>query len=200
MSIALLTILLETEAKPSSPDLTRYVLVCVGMLGLVLALAYGFRRLLSGNLKRRAATRSLQVVDMLPMGGKQRLVVVRCYDRHFLIGMGDKELTSIAELEASSDELPPSSVLDMPSLQKPVHQRGFAGALDSVLAMWKRPSNEQTDSSQPAASGQQAAKAPEKVAPVRVRKRRAQPSKPKPGARKQAQGASKWNQEEGILG
>jgi flagellar protein FliO/FliZ len=83
----------------SGPDLTRYLLVCGCLLVLVALLAFGFRRLVGRTLATRAARRSLQVVDVLPLGGKQRLAVVRCYDRTFLLGLGDKELASIAELD-----------------------------------------------------------------------------------------------------
>jgi flagellar biogenesis protein FliO len=83
----------------TGPDLTRYLVVCAGsILGLV-ALAYVFKRTLAQHLLRRAAQRSLQVLDVLPLSGKQKLVVVRCYDRSFLLGLGEKEVRSIAELE-----------------------------------------------------------------------------------------------------
>lgn len=193
MSIALLLpVLFEAESQRNSPDLTRYVLVCVAMVALVIALSYGFRKLLAGNLKRRAAARSLQVVDMLPLGGKQRLVVVRCYDRHFLIGVGDKELSSISELDASSDELPESSIYDVPTSTSPIHQRGFAGALESVLSKWKRPKAAAQEPRQPLSAS---------VKPLVPR------AQPKPQARHSAQASPKrkaegssWNQEEGILG
>jgi flagellar biogenesis protein FliO len=82
------------------PDLTRYLLVCCGLLALVVALGLGFRKLVSRTLQARAAQRSMQVLDVLPLGGKSKLAVVRCYDRTFLIGVGDKEISSIAELDA----------------------------------------------------------------------------------------------------
>ncbi len=90
------------EASTQGPDLTRYFVVCAGLLGLVLALAWVFRRFVAESLRKRAAKRSLQVVDMLPLGGKQKLVVVRCYDRTFLLGLGDREVRSIAELDAET--------------------------------------------------------------------------------------------------
>ncbi len=80
--------------------MTRYVLVCVGLLLAIVGVAAALKRLLGGALTRRAAARSLQVMDVLPLGGKQRLAVVRCYDRTFLLGLGEKELTAISELDA----------------------------------------------------------------------------------------------------
>jgi flagellar biogenesis protein FliO len=98
-----LTVLPAAEATPlggtTGPDMTRYLVVCGGLLVLVLLLGVGFRKLISKTMQVRAAQRSMQVMDMLPLGNKQRLCVVRCYDRTFLLGLGDKEMTSIAELD-----------------------------------------------------------------------------------------------------
>ena len=71
----------------SGPDLTRYFLVCGGLLLLAALLGFGFRRVVGRTLSARAAQRSLQVIDVLPLGGKQKLAVVRCYDRSFLLGL-----------------------------------------------------------------------------------------------------------------
>lgn len=98
-------LVLAPEVGPATgPDLTRYVLVCSATIGVLLLLAWVFRRTVAGQLKARASRRSLQVLDVLPLSGKQKLVVIRCYDRSFLLGLGDKEVRSIAELDV---ELPP---------------------------------------------------------------------------------------------
>lgn len=81
------------------PDLTRYFTVCALLLLGILALAWGFRRLVGRSLTKRAAMRSMQIMDVLPMGGKRRLAVVRCYDRTFLVGLGERELSLVAELD-----------------------------------------------------------------------------------------------------
>ena len=80
------------------PDLTRYLLICSLLLVGIVGLAWGFRRLVGRNLAARAARRSLQVMDLLPMG-KQKLAVVRCYDRTFLLGIGEREVSLVAELD-----------------------------------------------------------------------------------------------------
>jgi flagellar biosynthetic protein FliO len=82
--------------------MTRYVLVCFLLLGLIGFAAYLFRRFVSASVRARASKRSLQIVDLLPLGGKQRLCVVRCYDRTFALGLGDKEVSLIAELDAQA--------------------------------------------------------------------------------------------------
>jgi flagellar biosynthetic protein FliO len=93
------------------PDLTKYALVCGALLVAVFGAAWLLRRFLGGAIARRAAARSLQVIDVLPLGGKHRLAVVRCYDRTFLLGLGEKELSAISELDgviAPRTETPPS--------------------------------------------------------------------------------------------
>ena len=97
------------EATPVSvqgPDLTRYLVVCALAILFVLGAAALFRRFAAQHLRARAAKRSLQVLDVLPLGGKQKLVVVRCYDRSFLLGLGEKEVRSIAELDRETAALP----------------------------------------------------------------------------------------------
>lgn len=94
-----LLVLTPPEAV-AGPDLTRYLLVCGLLVGGIVGVGLLTRRVLGHSLKVRAAKRSLQVTDVLPLGGKQRLLVVRCFDRSFLIGQGEKELSTIAELDS----------------------------------------------------------------------------------------------------
>jgi flagellar biosynthetic protein FliO len=89
-----------TRPDAGGPDMTQYVLVCFVLLGLICGAAFLFRRFIASSVRTRASKRSLQVVDLLPLGGKQRLCVVRCYDRTFALGLGDKEVALIAELDA----------------------------------------------------------------------------------------------------
>jgi flagellar biosynthetic protein FliO len=86
--------------EPGGPDMTRYVLVCFLLLALIAGAAFLFKRFIASSVRARASKRSLQIVDLLPLGGKQRLCVVRCYDRTFALGLGDKEVALIAELDA----------------------------------------------------------------------------------------------------
>lgn len=98
-----LPLVLALGAEPlQGPDLTRYFVVCASTIAALIGAAWLFKRYLAGHLKARASKRSLQIVDVLPLGGKQKLMVVRCYDRSFLLGVGEKEVRSIAELEAET--------------------------------------------------------------------------------------------------
>ena len=96
---------LGTRPAPGGPDLVGYLLTCALVLGLVLGAAWMFRRFLAGSLRAKAARRSLRVVDVLPLGGRQRLVVVRCYDRTFLLGQGEKEVRAISELDVQDEPI-----------------------------------------------------------------------------------------------
>ncbi len=108
------------------PDLGRYVLVCAVLVVLAGGLLLALRKGLAAGLRARASRRSLSVIDVLPLGGRQRVLVLRCYDRTFLIGAGDKELTPIAELDASvGGEAPQKDPL-------PADREAFARALEAI--------------------------------------------------------------------
>lgn len=108
MPHALLTLALVDSpthfAGTSGPDLTRYVTVCALLVVAIGGMAWGFRKLIRGALRVKAAQRSLQIVDVLPLSNKQRVCVVRCYDRTFALGVGEKEIGLIAELDAQPAE------------------------------------------------------------------------------------------------
>ena len=111
LDILNLPLLLAQEAPYGGiegPDYTRYLIVCATVLLAVFGGAFGFRRLMGESLRRRAAARSLRVVDVLPIGPKQRLTVVQCYDRTFVLGQGEKEVQLVAELDPVTIEAPES--------------------------------------------------------------------------------------------
>jgi flagellar biogenesis protein FliO len=94
-------------------DLMPLLRISVILIIAIGGLAWGFKKFIAGNIKARAGKRSLQVLDMLPLGGKQKLAVVRCYDRTFALGLGEKEITAIAELDPviGSEEQPSDGAL-----------------------------------------------------------------------------------------
>jgi flagellar biogenesis protein FliO len=47
------------------------------------------------------ATDSLQIINRLPVGGRQCLVVVRCNQQKFLVGISPSAITAIGEIRAS---------------------------------------------------------------------------------------------------
>lgn len=100
---------IATAQGRSGPDLTRYVLVCATLLLALGGLAWFLRRTIGGTAVTKAGRRSLQVLDVLPLGGKQRVCVVRCYDRTFVLGVGEKEIGLISEIDAAVS-IPASTV------------------------------------------------------------------------------------------
>ena len=98
-----IALLEEISAAPArvGPDLTRYVLVCATLLAALGGLAWLLRRTVVSAVRAKASQRSLQVLDVLPLSGKQRVCVVRCYDRTFALGVGEKEIGLIAEIDAA---------------------------------------------------------------------------------------------------
>lgn len=127
------TVLVPEVGRATGPDLTRYLVVCTGTILALLAAAWLFRRYLAGRLRVRAAKRSLQVLDVLPLSGKQKLVVVRCYERSFLLGLGEKEVRAIAELDVTPDVTPDSR----PASEAPASSFGlpFSAALTDELVL-----------------------------------------------------------------
>jgi flagellar biogenesis protein FliO len=102
-------------AGSQGPDLLRYVLVCGFLILLIVALGWGFKRLSAGSLRGRAGRRALQTLDVLPLGGRAKVAVVRCYDKSYLIGIGDKEIRLLDALDAAeteTDEAPELSALN----------------------------------------------------------------------------------------
>jgi flagellar biogenesis protein FliO len=77
----------------------------------------------------------MQVVDVLPLGGKQRLMVVRCYDRTFLIGLGERETSLVAELDSAAQVEEP----EREAAAAPTGRPRFAAALETVTGPRLRP-------------------------------------------------------------
>lgn len=90
---------LATPADAPVIDPVKYLVACMGVLGLLAAGLFALRKLVVGAQRTRAAGRSLAVLDQLHLGGSKRLAVVRCYDRQFVLGVGDKEISLVAELD-----------------------------------------------------------------------------------------------------
>ena len=95
-----------TETIPTGPDLSRYFTVVGLMIAILLAVAYGLKRFaaVSGRLGRDR--KGLSMIEVLPLGGRRQLAIVRCYDRTFALGLGEKNVSLIAELDAVSAQQP----------------------------------------------------------------------------------------------
>lgn len=136
-TLSLAALQLESAVRPlgaAGPDLTRYFLVCAALVLLTGGLLLAFRKGLAATVRARAARRSLAVVDVLPLGGRHKLLVVRCYDRTFLLGAGDKELAPIAELD-------PATGLEAAGRKapEPADREAFARTLETLRASLPAP-------------------------------------------------------------
>jgi len=116
---------LAVHPAREGPDWGRYVVACAGLLLALGALAWGLRTLVARSGRIGSGRRSLHVIDVLPLGGRQRVCVVRCYDRTFALGVGDKEVGLIAEIDAA---------VSMPKESESAPGAGFG----SVLALLSR--------------------------------------------------------------
>jgi flagellar biogenesis protein FliO len=76
-------------------------------LAVLLGVGFVARRVLGAAWRSRAERRSLGVIDVLPLGGRRQLVVVRCYDRTLALGIGDREVSLLAELDSDVVALDP---------------------------------------------------------------------------------------------
>jgi|GEM_PF-1519573 len=88
---------------PGGVDVTRYLLACLIVIGLLCVGAWFLARLGKGGMGARGRKRSLAVVDVLALGRKQKLCVVRAYDRTFVLGLGEREVSVVAELDGEDD-------------------------------------------------------------------------------------------------
>jgi flagellar biogenesis protein FliO len=122
---------LPLETGLPGVDMTRYALVCLGLVVAILGLAWGFRKVVSGNIRGRASRRAMKVVDILPLGGKRQLAVVRCYDRTFVLGLGERDVTLISELDAEEDV---EGHLAVQTLAQPTNKEEAATELEVATA------------------------------------------------------------------
>jgi len=86
----------------AGPDLGWLVATVAVFVVTIGALALLFKKVVGGSLKARASKRDLHVLDVLPLGGKRQPAVVRCYDRTFALGLGEKSVDLVAELDTQA--------------------------------------------------------------------------------------------------
>lgn len=127
-------------APATEPDMTRYLVVSGALLGALFLASFLVRRLVGTSRLTLGSRRGIQILEAASLGGSKKAVVVRCYDRTFLVGVGDKEVCSIAELDSESVDVDRGA----PAAQAP----SFAGLLGGAKPRRERP----TAGSKPAAT------------------------------------------------
>jgi len=89
-------------APTAGPDLSWLLATVAVFVVTIAALAFFFRKIVGGSLRARASKRDLHILDVLPLGNKRQLAVVRCYDRTFALGLGERSVDLVAELDSEA--------------------------------------------------------------------------------------------------
>ena len=71
----------------------------VGVLALILLVGWLMQRM---QRVRRGGSAALEVVDVLPVGPKEKLVLVRAGEKQLLLGMAPGRITPLGELETAA--------------------------------------------------------------------------------------------------
>lgn len=150
----------------AGPDLTWLMTTSAVLILVIGAIAYGFRRLVLGGIKGRAAQRDLRVLDVLPLGGKRQLAVVRLYDRTFALGLGEKAVEMIAELDTSAVD----SDRDQGSQAAPIRAREAFEARLQAAKKRLLGTHEMVPQPRPSSLEQAATGAPAPVEPAPIRR------------------------------
>jgi flagellar biogenesis protein FliO len=53
---------------------------------------------------RNVSERRMQLLEMLPVGGKRQLALVRCGGEHFLVGLGSEAVSTIVKVGYESEQ------------------------------------------------------------------------------------------------
>lgn len=154
---ALLLEAAPTLGGQAGPDLTWLMTTSAVLILTIGVIAYGFRKLVLGGIKGRAAQRDLRVLDVLPLGGKRQLAVVRLYDRTFALGLGEKSVELVAELDSSAvDTDRDSAGPAAPSRAREAFEARLQSAKERLLGTHELSPQPRPDALQQAATGQPA--------------------------------------------
>lgn len=94
-------------------DYVRFLLALAAVLGMILLLAWAMRRFRLGGLAGSAMTSGrLQVIETLPIDGRQRLLLIRRDDREHLLLVGQERSVVI-------EAVAPASNADLPAVSSP---------------------------------------------------------------------------------
>lgn len=85
---------------PDMGQFASYLGISLALILMVAAGGFVVHRMVRGGWRLRAAQRSLRVVDLLPLAGKNQLAVVQVYDRTLVLGIGDGGVRLVTEWDA----------------------------------------------------------------------------------------------------
>jgi flagellar protein FliO/FliZ len=120
-SLALLGGLVATDAASAAPgvqmaDLSSVILSLALVIGFIFAAAYVVRRTPFGSSRGNG---SLKVVAALPLGPKERLLLVQAGDQELLIAVSPAGVFNVGVTPANSERTAPTARVPEPSFVLP---------------------------------------------------------------------------------
>ena len=110
-------------------DLLQWLVSCFLVIGLILALAWLLKK---SRLVPGLAQNQLRVISVLPLGNREKLLVVKVGEQQVLLGMTPANINLLCQLESPLVE-PPATVPFAAQLAKLMKQGATAdGALNPV--------------------------------------------------------------------
>jgi len=128
--------------------LTRLGIAILAISGIGAASLWLVRKVKASALTGGKRERGLQVVEMLPLGGKRSLAVARVYDRVLVLGMTDASVSLLTELkddEAGLEaELPNEQLTPAPKSSGAEHFRSLLSRMTSQRTIAPQPRRTET--------------------------------------------------------
>ncbi len=87
-------------------DWLQYLFSFIFVIGLLLALLWGLRKLQNGALLMRKSTQRLQTLETLSVGPRQKIMLIRLDEREILVGVTAQHMTVLTPLMAASERDP----------------------------------------------------------------------------------------------
>jgi flagellar protein FliO/FliZ len=113
-----------TPAAPSF-DWVQYLLSFALVIGLLLALLWGLKKLqLGATLVRRSGAR-VQVIETVALGTRQKIALVRVDDREVLIGVTAQTICALGDAVATRST-------DSGDINTPATPAGFRAAFEAL--------------------------------------------------------------------
>lgn len=96
-------------------DIVQYLLSFALVIGLLLALLYGLKQWQRSHLFVRG-TQRLQIIETLSVAPRQKIMLVRCDQREWLVGVSPTHMHTLGDVSATQapvdmafTDTPPSS-------------------------------------------------------------------------------------------
>ena len=95
-----------TTNPPPNTGLLQWLVSCFLVIGLILALAWLLKK---SRLVPALAQNQLRVISVLPLGNREKLLVVKVGEQQLLIGVTPQQVNFLYRLETPLDESQPQA-------------------------------------------------------------------------------------------